>query len=155
MNTRSGGRAGPVPYSRPAQSRVAYLVGRLDRVLRQQLGTVTAQFGLTVAQYTALTVLKARGPLSNAKLARRALITPQAMNELIKAMEVKGLVTRRPDPDHGRVVHMLLTSAGEALVLKCDRATLQVEDRMLQQLSAVGLEQLRSGLWSCIAALEP
>jgi DNA-binding MarR family transcriptional regulator len=44
---------------------------------------------------------KTRGPLSSAKLAWRAFVTPQAMNELIKALDQKGLVARRPDPGHG------------------------------------------------------
>ncbi len=154
MKTPYGGVAASAPHPRSTQSGIAYLIGRLDRVLRQQLGARTAQFGLTAAQYTALSVLKARVPLSNAKLARRAFVTPQAMNELVKALEHKGLVARRPDPDHGRVVQMLLTPAGETLVSKCDRVVRQLEDRMLQQLAGTDREQLRSVLWACIDSLE-
>ena len=154
MNTPSGGVAASAPHRGSTQSGIAYLIGRLDRVLRQQLGARTAQFGLTAAQYTALSVLKTRGTLSNAKLARRAFITPQAMNELVKALEQKGLVTRRPDPDHGRVVQMLLTPAGETLVSKCDRVVRQLEDRMLQQLAGADRGLLRSVLWACINSLE-
>ena len=43
--------------------RIAYSVGRLDRALRRRMGAVTARHGLTVAQYTALSVLEARGRL--------------------------------------------------------------------------------------------
>jgi DNA-binding MarR family transcriptional regulator len=136
------------------RSSIAYLIGRLDRVLHQQLGTMTGRFGLTAAQFTALSVLKGRGPLSNAKLARRAFMTPQAMNELVKALEAKGLVARRPDPDHGRAIQMLLTVAGEALVSKCDRVVRRLEDRMLQSLAGADREQLRTVLWACIASLE-
>jgi len=50
------------PPAGSTQAGVAYLIGRLDRVLRQQLGAGTAQFELTAAQYTALSALKTRGP---------------------------------------------------------------------------------------------
>jgi DNA-binding MarR family transcriptional regulator len=76
------------------------------------------------------------------------------MNELIKALEQKELVARQPDPDHGRVVQMLLTPAGETLVSKCDRVVHHLEDRMLQHLPGADREQLRSVLWACIGALE-
>lgn len=154
MNTSSRTALGPVPAGAAAQTSIAYLVGRLDRIVRQQLGAVTAQFELTVAQYTALSVLKARSPLSNAQLARRVFITPQAMNELVQALEHKGLVARQADPDHRRVVQMLLTPAGEALVSKCDRVARRLEDRMLRQLAASEREQLRDSLWACISSLE-
>jgi DNA-binding MarR family transcriptional regulator len=154
MKTPSGGVAASAPHPGSAQAGIAYLIGRLDRVLRQQLGARTAQFGLTAAQYTALSVLKTKGPLSNAKLARRALITPQAMNELVKALEQKGLVARRPDPDHGRVVQMLLTPVGETLVSKCDRVVRQLEDRMLQHVAGTDRGKLRGVLWACITSLE-
>jgi DNA-binding MarR family transcriptional regulator len=154
MKNPSAGVAASASHPGSTQSRIACLIRRLDRVLHKQLGGRTAQFGLTAAQYTALSVLKARGTLSNAKLARRAFITPQAMNELVKALEQKGLVARRPDPDHGRVVQMLLTPAGETLVSKCDRVVRQLEDRMLQQLAGADRGQLRSVLWGCINSLE-
>ena len=66
---RAGGEEpGSVPA---AHARIAYSVGRLERAVRRRLAAVTRRFGLTVAQYTALSVLHARGPLSNAQLARR------------------------------------------------------------------------------------
>ncbi|MGZ6670562.1 MAG: VIT1/CCC1 transporter family protein [Solirubrobacteraceae bacterium] len=49
-------------------------------------------YGLTTLQYTTLSVLNRHGaPLSNAQLARRAYMTPQAMSEVIDALETKGL----------------------------------------------------------------
>ena len=48
-------------------------------------------YGLTTLQYTTLSVLGRQGrPLSNAQLARRAYMTPQAMSEVIEALESKG-----------------------------------------------------------------
>jgi DNA-binding MarR family transcriptional regulator len=46
-----------------------------------------APAGLSVPQYTALSVFRAHGSLSNAQLAVRIMTTPQSANEMVKAME--------------------------------------------------------------------
>jgi DNA-binding MarR family transcriptional regulator len=136
------------------QSRIAYAIGRLERVVRQSLGVVTRRFGLTVAQYTALSVLQARGELSNAQLARRSFVTPQAMNEILKAMTASGMVARRPHARHGRIVQIALTAKGERILRRCDAAARRVELAMLVRLSPAERTRLRERLWTCIAALE-
>lgn len=138
----------------PADSRIAYSVGRLDRALRQRMGKVTAEHGLTVAQYTVLSVLQARGRLSNAQLARRSLVSPQAMNEIVEAMTAKRLVARRPDPEHGRIVHIALTGRGDSVLAKCDEAVRRLEDEMLAGLSETQRRQFQGLLRSCIGTLE-
>src|SRR5439155_21814414 len=84
--------------------RLSYVVGRLDRVLRRRLGEALAPHGLTVADYTALSVLRSRSGLSNAQLARRTLITPQSMNEVLGRLVERGYVDRSQDTDHGRII---------------------------------------------------
>jgi len=138
----------------PQHGRIAYSVGRLDRVLRRRMGKVTTRHGLTVAQYTALSVLDARGPLSNAQLARRSLVSPQAMNEIIEAMAAKRLVLRRPDPLHGRIVQIALTAKGATVLAKCDEAVQRLEGHMLAALSEAQRRQFQVLLRGCIVALE-
>jgi DNA-binding MarR family transcriptional regulator len=137
-----------------AQSRIAYSVGRLERALRQRLGEVAGRAGLTVAQYTALSVLEARGALSNAELARRSFVTPQAMNEIIAAMTAKGMVGRAPDASHGRIVRISLTAEGERMLRQCDLEARQVEEEMLGGLSRADRLRLQRMLRTCVAALE-
>jgi DNA-binding MarR family transcriptional regulator len=138
----------------PAHSRIAYTVGRLDRALRQRMGKVTAEHGLTVAQYTVLSVLQGRGRLSNAELARRSLVSPQAMNEIVEAMSGKRLVARRPDPEHGRIVHIALTGRGESVLAKCDDAVRRLEAEMLAGLNDTQRRQFQALLRNCIGTLE-
>ncbi len=118
------------------EPRVAYLVGRLDRVLRRRLGAALDPHGLSIAEYTALCVLRGAAGLSNAQLARRSLITPQAMNEVIARLEERRLVRRRPDPDHGRIRPAELTRAGERALARADDAVDGVESAMLGGLPA-------------------
>lgn len=138
----------------PAHARIAYAVGRLDRALRRRMNGVTTRHGLTVAQYTALSVLSARGRQSNAQLARRSLVSPQAMNEIIEAMVGKRMVLRRADPTHGRIVQIGLTAKGEAALAKCDAAVQELEGQMLAGLTEGQRRQLKGLLRSCIVALE-
>lgn len=137
------------------QSRIAYSVGRLERAVRHRLGEAMRRFELTVAQYTALSVLAARdGPLSNAQLARRTFVTPQAMNEIVAAMARKEMVARAPDGSHGRIVRISLTRKGRQVLRRCDAAARRIEEQMLAGLPRSERTRLRELLGGCIAALE-
>jgi DNA-binding MarR family transcriptional regulator len=138
----------------PARARIAYAIGRLERAVRLRLAEVTRRFGLTVAQYTALSVLHARGELSNAQLARRSFVTPQAMNEIVKALATAGIVAQRPHARHGRIVQIRLTPQGEGALARCDAAVHRVERAMLARLSPSGRTHLRKLIWMCIEGLE-
>lgn len=163
--TGSGGSLPPVPrrsrnaaaarQTEPQSShpRVAYVVGRLDRALRRHLEEVLRPFGLTVPQYTALSVLRARGGLSNAQLARRSFITPQSMSEVVTALVQKGLVRREAHPTHGRILRTELTAAGSAVLARCDEAVDGVEEQMLRELSTRERERLLAHLKSCVRML--
>lgn len=146
--------AGGVGKRARAQARATYSVGRLERAVRRELGRVTRGFGLTVAQYTALSVLEARRALSNAQLARRTFVSPQAMNEMAQAMVAKGLLLREPHRRHGRIVVMRLTAKGARALARCDRAAGQVERAMLGRLAPADRARFRAWLAECIAALE-
>ena len=138
----------------PARPRVSYLIGRLDRALRRRLGEALAPGGLSISQYTVLSVLQARGELSNAQLASRAFITPQAMNEVVQSLEALKLVTRRQDPSHGRIVQLTLTSRGLHTLRECDTAVRALEQSMLARLSEPERETLSTALNACIQTLE-
>ena len=96
------------PAQRPAAvtPRIGYVVGRLDRAIRREIGALVAPFGLTVPKYTALSILRDRPGLSNAQLARRSYVTPQSMNEVLRALEGDDLIVRSPAAHHGRVVEL-------------------------------------------------
>ncbi|WP_181431910.1 MarR family winged helix-turn-helix transcriptional regulator [Burkholderia vietnamiensis] len=114
-----------------AQQRLTYLIGNPDRLLRRQMGDALAPLGVTLAQYTALSVLEVRGALSNAQLAVRSFITPQSANEVMVAMAAGGFVTREADPSHGRVILLRLTDAGSAILRECEQGLRPLERRML------------------------
>jgi DNA-binding MarR family transcriptional regulator len=142
------------PSPDPGRPRVTYLVGRLNRVLRRRLGEALAPFKLSVPQYTTLSVLHARGNLSNAELAKRAFISPQAMNEVIQGLEARKLVTRQASASHGRIVQLLLTRHGLEVMHECDAAVQRLEQAMFKGLAALEKKVLPAALASCAHALE-
>ena len=133
--------------------RISYVVGRLDRALRREIGALVAPHGLTVPQYTALSVLRDRAGLSNAQLARRSYVTPQSMNEVIAVLERDGLVTRSPAANPGRVLETTVTDAGLAVLARCDATVTAMEDRMLADLDADARAQLLAALKECVHRL--
>jgi len=115
---------------RPAL-RLAYVIGSLDRILRRRMTEALAPLGLTLSQFTAMSVLDARGQASNAQLAERSLITPQSANEVMNAMTTRGWITREPDPTHGRIVLLQLTDEGREVLRQCEQAVCTIEAQML------------------------
>ncbi|HBT33118.1 MAG TPA: MarR family transcriptional regulator [Pusillimonas sp.] len=126
----------------------AYLIGRLDRKLNAQLRARLAPFGLTVAQYTFLSVFRTHAHMSNAKLAERSLISPQSANEMVNLMERKGLIARRLEAAQGRVIPIVLTRKGQALLDDCDKVVAQIESHIHTELGEDAFwllhEQLRN-----------
>lgn len=114
----------------------SYLIGRIDKILRTRLEDAFAESGLSLQEYTTLFVLMARPGLSNARLARRALVTPQAMHKVIRSLEEDGLVERRPSPHGGRVLETTITEAGAALVEELLERIARVEDQVFGALGA-------------------
>ena len=113
-----------------------YLIGRIDRVVRRHIEEVVSEHGLSVNQYTTMSVLERRSGLSNAQLARRALVSPQSMNEVLLGLERRGLVRRRAHPDHGRILQARLSAKGRKLLAACDAGVRDVEARMMSDLDA-------------------
>lgn len=130
-----------------------YLVGRIDRVVRRAVDDVARLHGLSVNQYTALSVLGRRSGLSNAQLARRSLVSPQSANEVLLSLEERGLVRRRAHPEHGRIRQTRLTAKGWRTLEACDQHVHEVETSMVKGLTRRQQEAFRHALLHCIHAL--
>jgi DNA-binding MarR family transcriptional regulator len=133
---------------------LAYMAGRLHRALRSQLRVVLKPLGLTLGQYTALSVFHHCGRLSNAQLAERTMVSPQAANELLKGMEKNGWILRKPDPNHGRIINISLTKKGVQLMRCCDKLVAKLERKMLKGLSYKQIVTLHDQLQTAVSTLK-
>src|SRR5919112_1564984 len=101
--------------ARPAGQRgqrLTYLVKRLEMAERARMEEVLRPLGVTLHQYTALSILERREGLSPAQRARLHVVTPQAMHQLIATMERDRLIERRPDETNRRILRAWLTEHG-------------------------------------------
>lgn len=110
--------------------------------------------GVTTTEYVTLSVLRQREGMSSAELARWAFVTPQAMNLVVSALERRGLVRRRSDPLHRRVLRTTVTAKGFDVLEHCDRSMNVIEADMLGDMAAASVEELREMLAACAHALE-
>ena len=83
-------------------------IGLFVRRLRQ----VPAEGDLTLPETSALARLDRGGPTTTGARAKLEQISPQSMGATLGALEARGLVKRRPDPDDGRRVVPSATEAG-------------------------------------------
>ena len=128
-------------------------MGRLDHVLNKRLRDCCAPAGVTVPQYTALSVFRAQGALSNAQLAVRTMVSPQSANEMVKSIEAKGWIERTPDPSHGRIIQIQLTEAGHAILAQCDGKVREVEMQMFPDMDHEERVRLHGLLRGAVRAL--
>lgn len=116
------------------EPRLSYLIGRIDRAVRRELDEVLSPADLNLAQYTAMSVLATRPGLSNAQLARRSMVTPQAMHQALGGLAERGLIERKPHPTRGRVLCVELTDEGFAVLDQLNAAVDDAEDRLMEPL---------------------
>jgi DNA-binding MarR family transcriptional regulator len=74
-----------------------------------------SQHGVTASQVGLMRQLADEPGLSGAQLARRLLITPQAAQLALAELARRGLVERKQDPQHGRILLAYLTEEGRAV----------------------------------------
>ena len=133
--------------------RLAYLIKRLEMAERARLEEVLRPLGVTVHQYTALSILERRAGLSSAQLARRHFVTPQAMHQLIASMERDRLIERRPDEANRRILRAWLTERGAEVLASCHSVVDGLEERMLSALTSDEAVMFGRMLERCLVAL--
>jgi DNA-binding MarR family transcriptional regulator len=142
------------PQSRPSSTQsVGYLLKRAQGALNAALTEALAGSGVTLPQYAVLVALDEEPGLSNADLARRAFVTPQTMNQVLRELEDEQLVVRRPHAVHRRVRQAHLTTGGQQILRGCRQAAETIEARMLAGLPLEQQRQFALTLRRCAEAL--
>ena len=139
--------------SASASPTLLYAIKQVELAIRARMDAVLRPMGVTALQYTALTVLRRRGGLSSAELARNSFVTAQTMGEMLAALERRGLVTRQVDPDNRRRMFTHLTDAAHRLLTEYDTQICALEEQMVRDLSVRQREAFRGYLSRCRTAL--
>jgi len=125
--------AAAVPDPQPEHA--LWLLKRAFHYGHRAVNDAIAGSGVTPTQLGALNRLLTEPGLSGAELARRLLVTPQAAQLALTALEQSGLVERRADANHGRIVRSYLTAEGRRIVRLVTQRGYRAEDEFLAVLS--------------------
>ncbi|MFF5013267.1 MarR family winged helix-turn-helix transcriptional regulator [Streptomyces sp. NPDC001165] len=130
-----------------------YMVKQVELAARSRLDELVKPAGITALQYTALTVLERHDGLSAARLARDSFVTAQSMADLVRSLETRGLIRRERNPQSRRELLILLTDAGRELLARFAEPVRELEERMVEDLTAHQREQFRRALSKAWQAL--
>lgn len=118
-------------------------VGVVYQKTSRKLARLLRPLALTVAQFDALANLYVGDGISQGELASRLLVTKGNMTGLLGRLEERGLVTREPDPDDGRVHRLRLTPSGRRLAKRALVVQKELVDATMGGLSPSERETLR------------
>lgn len=114
---------------------IGYLLRQAHAAHRIRMERALQDMGLTLPQFSVLTMLAAYPSASGAELARLSLLTPQTMSVIVGNLERAGAVSRRPHQEHGRIQIIEITEAGLELLTRCKLAAQKVEATLLADVS--------------------
>ena len=106
---------------------LGYLLRQAANGQRRRMDQALAAVGLTHPQFLVLTMVRAYPGCSNADIARLTMLTPQTVHAMITVLLHKGLISRQPNPVHGRILNIELTNAGRELLGRGRARALAVE----------------------------
>jgi DNA-binding MarR family transcriptional regulator len=101
-----------------------------------------SEHGVSTAQIGVLRQLSNEPGLSGADLARRLLISPQGVQLALTALERRGLVQRKQDPQHGRILQAFLTDQGRKVAAAVVNDAIAAHDKVFGVLSKAEQETL-------------
>ena len=134
--------------------RLLVYVKRAEQATQAAKEAAVREVGITAVQQAALSVLSDNPGINPAELARRCLVSPQAMNSLLGRLEARGFVQRSPHPHHGSLVEIKLTEPGRAVFEEADALVAKVEHRLAEGLSEKELATVRDLLGRIAANAE-
>ena len=147
---RSNPRGSIVPDAgegkRGEAGHIGYLLRQAQVAHRQRMERALAVVGLTLPQFTVLTMLVAYPGASGADVARLSLLTPQTVSVIVANLERMGALRREHHASHGRVLRMDVTPDGRRLLARCRDGVEAIERELLDACSAAEQQVLRRWL---------
>ncbi|MFC7546590.1 MarR family winged helix-turn-helix transcriptional regulator [Plantactinospora sp. GCM10030261] len=131
---------------------VGYVLKQVHASMRTAMDEALRPLDLSVPQYACLELLGQAPGLSNAELARRAFVTRQSMNLVLRRLQDRGLLTRPDQAPHGRALPTELTWHGQTVLRRASVAVRSVEKRLFSPLSREQQLRLRQDLAACLAS---
>lgn len=126
MHKRTGAPK-PGEGKRGVEGHIGYLLRQAAAAYRLRLERALSDLGVTPPQFAVLTMLKAYPGLSNAEIAKIALLTPPTVTVILRNLADGGLVVKEKHKTQGRVQSVSLTEAGVQLLARCRKRAEEIE----------------------------
>lgn len=120
-----------------------YLLKSAEAASRARMDALLRESNVTTMQYLILGVLLEHKALSGAALARRSFMRPQSMQDIIRALENKGYITRRSVVDDRRERVISITSDGISLMRGLEPRIAAFDAALCEELTPAEDQQLR------------
>jgi DNA-binding MarR family transcriptional regulator len=114
---------------------LGYLLYRLMSALRPEATAALKPLGLALPDFVCMRILFFRPGYSSAELARDINVSAQAMNNVLRSLQDRGVVTRPATVASGRALPAELTPAGKALLKRAEAAVKIADARVLATLT--------------------
>ena len=114
-----------------------------------------SEHGVSTAQIGVLRQLSTEPGLSGADLARRMLISPQGVQLALTALERRGLVERKQDPQHGRILQAFLTDQGRKVAEAVVSDAIAAHDKVFGVLDARPSRKRCASCWRASSSRAP
>lgn len=90
--------------SPPIEQGLLSAIGRSSRLVQRALAAELASFDIGLGEFRVVgLLLDEPDGLSQAELCERLMVTAPTLSVAVRALEERGVVERRPDPEDGRV----------------------------------------------------
>lgn len=128
---------------------ISHDLSQLVHEMRQGINARLAPLGLTTPKYAALSVLEARGDMTNADLARECAVTAQTMNRIMKDLESGGFVTKASGGATGLKQPFTLTEKAQTVICSAHVAVNDLERAMVMNWPDAEIDALRRVVKRC------
>lgn len=145
----------PGEGKRGADGHIAYLLRQASAAVRHRLEQGFSHSGVTLPQFTVMTMLKAYPGISGADLARLTLLTPQTINVIVANLLRSGAIARQSSDRDRRALIVSLTASGEELLAKCREIADGIEARLVANLADEDEAAIRRWLAGLVQAKNP
>lgn len=124
------------------QTLLGYNARRAALVIIDRFVQGMAEFDLRPVDFSVLSVIFHNPGVTSRQLCATLALLPPNLVGLIKALEQRGLIERRPHPQDGRALGLHTTIAGEALMRRAEARASELEAQAAYRLSPDELKQL-------------
>lgn len=136
------------------QPRIGRLLANVCRLHHTRADQFMEQIGLYRGQAVLLMILSERDGITHSEVAEKLKISPAAATKVIKRMEQADYVARQADDNDERISRVYLQDKGRAVTAQIHNAFAELDQLMLDGLSAAELQQFREILARLQANLE-